>query len=55
VAQLRVARLTQDGAPLGGLLDLAGASTAQTDDAAVRSALAQVVPEYQSAERRAER
>jgi FlaA1/EpsC-like NDP-sugar epimerase len=55
VAELRVARLTQDGGSLDALLELAGASTVQADDAAVRSALAQAVPEYQSPDRRTER
>jgi hypothetical protein len=51
---LRVARLTQDGGSLDALLELAGACAVQADDAAVRSALAQAVPEYQSPDRRTE-
>ncbi|HEU5295307.1 MAG TPA: nucleoside-diphosphate sugar epimerase/dehydratase [Burkholderiaceae bacterium] len=52
VAQLRVARLTQEGATLETLLALAGTSALQADDAVVRAALAQTVPEYQSSDRR---
>jgi len=46
VPQLRVARLTQQGDSIDALLELAGAATAQADDAQVRDALQRAVPEY---------
>jgi FlaA1/EpsC-like NDP-sugar epimerase len=55
VPQLRMARLTQERAALDALLDLAGASTVQGDDAAVRAALERAVPEYRSSDRKTDR
>jgi len=55
VPQLRIAKLSQQGGSLDALLALAGATTAQADDAAVRAALAQAVPEYRSSDRETDR
>jgi FlaA1/EpsC-like NDP-sugar epimerase len=55
VPQLRIARLTQERTSLDALLALAGASSVQADDAAVRDALERAVPEYRSADRKTDR
>jgi hypothetical protein len=55
VPQLRIARLTQERTTLDALLELAGASSVQADDAAVRAALERAVPEYRSADRKTDR
>ncbi|HSW23073.1 MAG TPA: nucleoside-diphosphate sugar epimerase/dehydratase, partial [Burkholderiaceae bacterium] len=52
VPQLRVANLTQERASLDELLELAGASALQVDDAAVRAALERALPEYRSSDRK---
>ncbi|HTP71643.1 MAG TPA: polysaccharide biosynthesis protein, partial [Burkholderiaceae bacterium] len=55
VPQLRTARLTQQGDSIDALLELAGAASAQADDARVRDALRCAVPEYRSSERKTDR
>jgi hypothetical protein len=55
VPQLRVATLTQQRATLDELLQLAGTSTVQADDAAVRAALQRAVPEYTIPDRKTDR
>jgi len=52
VPQLRVAKLAQERTSLDELLELAGASALQVDDAAVRAALERALPEYRSSDRK---
>jgi FlaA1/EpsC-like NDP-sugar epimerase len=51
VAQLRVARLQEREGAIDSLLELARSTLPQVDDASVRGALSQAIPEYQSIDR----